>query len=257
MSPRRPVRSLAVTIVALGCSALVPATAGACANPATVKSFQGQAYINMALSATGTSPGAGGLETATLQRRALGLHVHLNEKLLGKAKGTSFFAGTMTGGSVSVKDELEGGEDGSESKLVYDGPLAKTIPDYGRAEVVFSRKKCQYDLELSFGVKASFEGDGELDTDPEATVDLESGPESLPHSLHLADSGNIRAYLSCLSITIPQACATFGGTWTSNFATLFLCGSVVAVNCKDDTLSVGTVSVGWTLKPIMEKKKKK
>lgn len=255
MPARRPTRALAVTIGILACAVAVPAGAGACANPATVKSFQGQAHLILALVATGTSPGAGGTETVALQRHALNLHLHLADKVIGKKPGTSFFGGTMTGGSVAVEDLRESSAGGSEAKLSYNGPLTKKLPNYGRAELVFSRSKCRYDLELSFGVRATFEGDGELDTSPEATGGMESGPEPLPHSMYLADSGSMNAYLTCPHTKFLQACYSFSGTWTTDFATLALCGSVVAVGCKDDTEPVGTASVGWSLTPTLEKKK--
>lgn len=255
MPTRRTTRALAVTIGILACAAVVPAVAGACANPATVKSFQGQAHLILALTATGTSPGTGGTETVTLQRHALNLHLHLAHKLIGKKPGTSFFGGTMTGGSVTVEDLRESSAEGFEAKLSYHGPLTKEIPNHGRAELVFSRSKCRYELELSFGVKATFEGDGELDTSPEATGGMQSGFEPLPHSMYLADSGKMDAYLTCPDAKFLPACYSFGGTWTTDFATLALCGSVVAVGCKDDTEPVGTASVGWSLKPTLEKKK--
>jgi hypothetical protein len=254
MSPRRPVHALVVAIAVAACSAAVPSAASACVNAATAKSFQGQAHMIMVLSATGTAPGGGGFETATLDRKALDLHLKLTNKRLGKG-GTVFFAGKIAGGAVDVKDMLES-SDGTEQQLTFHGGLG-ALPDFGAAELAFSRSKCKYDLSITYGVNTTLKSEGELETDPEASADMESGPKPLPRSLQLAHSGSIDAYLSCVAgeAPLPQACFSFAGTWTTNFATLALCGSVVAENCKDDSLPVGTASVGWSLKPTLEKKK--
>lgn len=254
MSPRRPAYALVVMTAVLACSAAAPGAASACVNAATAKSFQGQAHMYTIISATGTTPGAGGLETVTLDREALNLHLNLAHKAIGKG-GTVFFGGKMTGGTVTVKDSLEGG-DGSEQQLIYHGPLG-ALPDFGSAELAFSRSKCRYDLALTYGVNTTLHSEGDLETDPEASADAESGPEPLPRSLRLAHSGSIKTYLACVAADdpFPDACATLAGTWTSDFGTLFLCGSIVAANCKDDTESIGTTSVGWNLKPTLEKKK--
>lgn len=142
MFPRRPAHALVVAIAALACSAVVPGAASACVNAAMAKSFQGQANVYMALSATGTTPGEGGLETASLQRGADHLHLNLAHKRLGKG-GTVFFGGKMTGGDVTVNDLLESG-DGSEQRLKFHGGLGE-IPDFGAAELAISRSKCEYD----------------------------------------------------------------------------------------------------------------
>jgi hypothetical protein len=162
----------------------------------------------------------------------------------------------MTGGDVTVNDFLES-SDGSEQGLKYHGGLAE-LPDFGFAELAFSRSKCRYDLAFTYGVNTTLTSEGELETDPETSVDMESGSKPLPRSLHLTGGGSIDAYLTCAGgeAPVPQACFSFGGTWTTDYGTLFLCGSVVAVNCKDDTQPVGTASVGWNLKPTLEKKKK-
>lgn len=255
MLSRKPVNALVIAIAVLACSAAAPGAANACVNAATAKSFQGQAHMYTVISATGTVPGAGGTETVTLDREALNLHLNLSHKALGKG-GTVFFGGKMTGGAVTVKDSLEG-SDGSEQQLTYHGPLG-AIPDFGSAELAFSRSKCKYDLALTYGVNTTLHSEGELETDPEASTDMESGPEPLPRSLHLAHSGSINAYLTCADgeDPFPEACVNFAGTWTNDYGTLFLCGSIVAVNCKEDTEPVGTSSVGWNLKPTLEKKKK-
>lgn len=211
--------------------------------------------MNLALTATGTDPGLGGTETVTLVRRAVELHLNLPKKLVGK-HGFTFFSGTMTGGAVTVADALDTSADGFEASLAYNGPLTRQLPIFGSADIAFDRRKCRYELLLGYGVKASFEGDASLETDPEATTTVDGGPEALPHSLHLSDGGSIDAFLSCPDTQGPQACVSFDGTWTAEFATLALCGSTVSVSCKDDTEPVGSAHVGWSLTPTLEKPKK-
>lgn len=113
-------------------------------------------------------------------------------------------------------------------------------------------------LALTFGVNTTLTSEGDLETDPEASIDMEGGPEPLVRSMHLAHHGSIDAHLTCAAgeDPLPQACFSFGGTWTTDYATLFLCGSIVAVNCKDDEQRIGGAAVGWSLKPTLEKKKK-
>ena len=125
MSPRRPAYVLVIAIAVLACSAVVPGAASACVNAGTAKSFKGQAHMYTVISATGTAPGAGGFETATLDREALDLHLNLAHKTFGKG-GTVFFGGKMTGGAVTVKDSLDG-SDGSEQQLTC--PARRALSD--------------------------------------------------------------------------------------------------------------------------------
>jgi hypothetical protein len=238
--------------------AAAPTAASACASPATVKSFQGTAHMQLGpVSATGEFPGAKQeFETVTLARAAYNLHVHLKKEFV--QKGSAFFKGTMTGGNVIVGDSINDGETGNEAKAEYSGPLGAHAPNYGYADLVLSKPKCKYNLTLSFGVKTSLSGDEAVWSNPEAQGEASSGLEPIPHSLKLSDNGQMDAYLSCQNV-LKQACYEFNGTWVSEFIPLSLCHSVVPTangNCADDTQPVTTAGVGWKLSPTFEKKKK-
>jgi hypothetical protein len=252
---RRSTLAVLAALAALAVPTLAPSSAGACANPANVKYFKGRAHMAMSLSATGVDPGLGGSETATLTRKAQELRFTLGDKLISK-EGAVFFAGKVHYGQVAVEDSLVHSGSGLEGSYEFKGALGPP-PTWGRAEVAMSRKKCRYELVVGWGVVTTFSGDEELAGARGAHASMESGPESIPHSLDITGGGNMDAYLGCDDKLIPQACFSFGGTWTTNFATLALCGSVTAVGCKDDSEPVGTATVGWSLTPVFEKPPKK
>ena len=80
---------------------------------------------------------------------------------------------------------------------------------------------------------------------------------SVPDSLHLSHSRPLPAYLSCADETVPEACFDFNGGWVTEFATLALCHSVIAVGCSSDTEPVGTANFSWNLSPTFEKRHRK
>ncbi len=84
-----------------------------------------------------------------------------------------------------------------------------------------------------------------------------SGPLSVPDSLHLSQTRPLPAYLSCPDETAPEPCFDFSGGWMTEFATLALCHSVIAVGCSSDTEPVGTANFSWNLSPTFEKRHRK
>ncbi len=79
----------------------------------------------------------------------------------------------------------------------------------------------------------------------------------VPDSLKLSESRSLPAYLSCPDQTVPEACFDFSGGWMTEFVTLALCHSVVAVGCSSDTEAVCTATFSWNLSPTFEKPTRK
>jgi hypothetical protein len=227
----------------------LPSAAGACARPGSVKSFHGHAHMQMAVGASGEDPGLGGTETVFLERDA-NLQLNLNEKLMGR-HGAAIFGGKITGGSGSVGDAIENSGSGYEGNASFGGSLSSHHPNFGSAEVILTRRGCKYQVLLDASMRTTYSGDEALKPGLLASISATSDRESIPHTLQLSDHNSLAVYLGCPASL--SACFEFGGTWTTDFATLKLCHSVTAEHCTSDKKPVGSATIGWSLSPIFKK----
>lgn len=234
------------------------ATAGGVIQPCgphleRVKEFKGHASFTFDGDAQGEFPGTADVESIFMQHNVLGVDVHLKKVVL--ERGRAVFAGPATGGGVGIHDSLADQDSGFGGTLTFEGSLSKKGRARGQAYVVLNRhrKHCAYAFGMSWGARAQYSGNPEVEPDPVVGGAAVSTPEKIPDSLKLSGDQGLPTFLSCLH-NKDFSCSDLYGGWTTDFATLALCHSIVAVGCEDDeTTPVGAAQVNWFVKPVYEK----
>lgn len=232
-----------------------------------VKSFDGRAAVDFQTSATGEIPGSGGSETVVLDHNMDNVRFHLR-KVAGhkgfRRGNVANFVGVPTHGDVEVSDEFANSGSAFGGTQTYSGPLLGHRPDFfGAASLAIDRRKsrCQYEFLSGFAVPGAFSGDEEIE--PESHVGGAAyGPlRHIPASLKLHGVVALPAQIDCgeaeVEGLVSTACYEMSGGWTTDFATLALCHSIVAVGCAADTTKVGTAEFEWSVWPIFKKHHKK
>jgi hypothetical protein len=248
---------LCVSLAALASPSTASASGGCAPALGKVKAFHGYASLRFATGAVGVDPGEGGFQSIILIHTANSLRIDMKKERVTR-KGAEF-GGDARLGHVTVADTFVQSATGLGGSQSYSGPLGSHPSNSGYAQLRVDRRrnKCRYEFIASFEVPAAYSGDEEIDQPPsEISGGAYSGTKHLPGDLKLSFSGALPAHLSCVgTVLLVTACYTFRGGWTVDFATLFLCHSVVAVGCADDSKPMGAAEFTWKLSPKFKKKK--
>jgi len=251
---RGAVRLVLATCAAVAALLAGPMTAGACPSLSRLRAFHGSAgSVSFSDTASGTDPGNGGIETVALNRSATSLHIALGGKLTAR-NGVTIFAGKTSGGGVSVSDAYTNTGTMLTGTESAGGPPDVAIPGAEAAVLVLFPRTCKYQLLISFGVNTTFSGSEAVRPGAAVTASVYSPQEHIPASLKLSGSATIDAYYTgCRSGPIPpeKGCYRFGGGWVTEFETLKLCRSVVAVNCEPGDEPQGMATFSWSLSPTL------
>jgi hypothetical protein len=219
-----------------------------------VKAFKGHASFTFDADAQGDFPGTADVEVITMQHNVLGVDVALRR--VEFAHGRAVFEGRATGGGASVTDVLTDESSGFGGALVYSGgSLSRHGRARGHAALVFNRhrKHCVYAFGLYWSARADYNGAPEEEPSKVVGGSSLSAPEKIPDSLKLSGDQGLPTYLGCFNGR-EYGCSDLSGGWTTDFGTLALCHSVVAVGCEDDeTTPVGAAQEDWFVKPVYEK----
>jgi hypothetical protein len=226
-----------------------------CASLQGLLAFHGHASIEFSKSASGDDLKHGGAESVAVHRDAYALVINLTPKIVSTYESGRyvFFAGKATGGEITVKDTWDGTT--QHGALHYDGAVSTALPNPG-ATLIFDRVACQYVFETGYAVKAKYSGDDALrpyTTVVGSAVGLRYGiPANL--QLHNADYPDAGAAACQDPIQTGNACYSFSGGWSHDFATLYKCHSLLPQgNCATDNNPAGNAIFGWSLFPVYAK----
>jgi hypothetical protein len=254
-----------VLAVAVGVLGIAPAAARACPSLAGIRAFRGKGSASFSASASGEDPGNGGVETVTLDRSNQNQRLRLAGKVKGKTlhvggktiKPPVVFLGGASGGEITIGDTFSNTGSGFTGSLSAAGPLK--LPGAGAAAIVLYPQVCAYQLEFSFDEKTAFHGQVPIPSGNGAGGGVITPRRHIPGSLKLSGGAAVGAYYSgCSGAERPDemGCYQFSAGWATDFQTLKLCNSVVAVGCGRDDEEEGTAHVSWSLTPSFKKKHK-
>lgn len=234
------------------------AGAAPCPGFAHVASYHGVVSASFTATASGSDPGNGGTQTIALDRKATNLKLTLGGKIVSRVPayaGATFFLGKASGGAVSVGDTFANTGTGFKGSVHGGGPA---VP--GAAALALFPSTCRYQFGFSFGAHTSFGGDDAIHPGLSVHGSAYGPSRHIPPSsaLKLAGSVQVGVYETC-RVSLPyepppqDGCYVAGGGWTTDFATLFFCNSVVAANCKPEDEQEGTAHISWSLVPSFGK----
>lgn len=260
----RCVLVLCAATAVLTIAATPSADAKGCSRVAAVKSYHGIVHTEFDAQASGPNESGQpqyGIETITLFRSMQNVDVDLTRKLVANNPHTGrhvIFSGKASGGNLTIKDTFADTVENTQGKSVYSGPVANTLPNFGRATVGFDLDTCRYQVVVSFATKTKFSGDKAISPPLSASGGAFGEAAKVPASLKLNGVSAPDAYQSCPDspLTTGKACYGFGGGWTTDFMTLKRCNSTQAVDCSPSGRKVGVATFAWHLSPSFKKQTK-